>query len=467
MSDSPEAAVSGLASIDGASASIFAREVTAGGDDSSETRERGGGQGDVLASHAPDRALPPASNTKLLTTALALDALGPDYRFETRATSSGELSDGRLDGDLRLHGGGAPDLSPGDLAELAERVRESGVETVAGDLLFDRSLFGDDGLGPGWTWGDERHAYGARSDALSLAGNTVAVEVADPAATGEFQATLTPETDAVSVQCDVEPGEDDCSVYTDHDTGVVRVEGTLPSGSERSERAPVSNPGYHCALAFRDALADADVAVRGDVAERTGTEAEAETSPNGHSSTREWAVESAPISALARRTNVPSDNFVAEQLARAVGASHAGGTDDGDGGGRSGSWEAWNDLATDRLESLGVSTCRIRDGSGLSRYNLLTARGVVELLSWAADRPWRDTFFSSLPEPGEGTLESRLADVDGVRAKTGTLTGTCALSGIVERPDAPDVLFSVLLSGLTGDVESARERQDAFVRSLR
>lgn len=450
---SPEEAVASLAALDGATASVFARELG----------------GETLVAHHPERALAPASNAKLLTSALALDVLGPDYRFETRATGYGEVAAGRLDGDLALVGSGAPDLESDDLRELARAVREAGIETVAGDLVFDGSRFDDRRLGPGWTVDDPKHAYGAPSAALSLDGNRVTVELRDPDGpadardagrsgdTADFEVRVEPDTDAVTVAADVSVGDDDLRVYADRETGVVRVEGTLPAGAERTERAPVASPERHCAAAFRDALAEAGVEVEGDV--RPGP-----VRNRGAAFSR--AVESAPVADLLRRMNVPSDNFVAEQLARAVAVERASEQRTGGEDASLETWDVWEDVATEFLESLGVTACRVRDGSGLSRYDLVPARGLAALLSWVAEQPWSEAFFASLPAPGEGTLENRLTDVPNVRAKTGTLTGTVALSGVVRRGDDADVCFAALLSGLTDGPAEPRERLDEFVRSL-
>jgi D-alanyl-D-alanine carboxypeptidase/D-alanyl-D-alanine-endopeptidase (penicillin-binding protein 4) len=420
--------VSELTDLPGASVSALAREV-------------GGG---TLASHDPDRALAPASNAKLVTTALALHVLGPDHRFETRAVGRGAVDGDRLDGDLVLVGSGQPDLSRAALDDLAARVAAD-VETTTGDVVLDATRFGDQQLGPGWTWGDEQYYYGARSAALAVDRNLVSIEITGDA--GDIAVGIAPDTSAVTVETDLEPGADDLRAYIDHDTGRIRVEGTIPPNADRVERVPVARPVDHCGAAFREALADAGVAVAGEVRRGTASDEPA----------FEAAVESAPVADLVREMNVPSDNFVAEQLARAVAVEREG----------AGTWAAWNDVATEFLDSLGVEAHRIRDGSGLSRYDLLSARGLVELFGWVRDREWAEDFFGSLPAPGEGTLEARLGDVDGVRAKTGTITGTSALSGLVRREGEPDVVFSVVFGGLTVEADAARERQDAFVRALR
>lgn len=403
--------------------------------------------GEVLASRDPERALAPASNTKLVTTALALAVLGPDHTFETTATGRGSVRDGHLRGDLVLSGSGAPDLARSDLAELARRVAER-LDVVEGDLVLDGRRFTGRQVGPGRTVGDQRHAYGARTSALALGGNVVEVRATDATGAGDFEIRAAPNSEALDIRTDLATGDGELRVYTDTDTDAVRVEGCLPAGAERTERAPVPDPERHCGAVFRDALDEAGVRVTGDL--RT-----AETAPRSDGPAVSAAVSADPVSELLPRMNRPSDNFLADQLARAVAAER------GDG-----SWADWERVATDYLEATRAGPCRIRDGSGLSRYNLLTARGVVELLERAAREPWAEQFFESLPEPGVGTLASRLDDVSGLRAKTGTLTGASALSGIIRGDGSPPVVFSVLFGGLTGEAAPARERQDEFVRAL-
>ena len=114
--------------------------------------------GDVLYEKNPDKYFVPASNMKLLTTALALDKLGPDYLFRTTVETNGTLSpEGKLTGDLILVGRGDPNLSnrkyPFDskeefdgppekvLAELADLVTARGVKEISGDIVGDDSYF--------------------------------------------------------------------------------------------------------------------------------------------------------------------------------------------------------------------------------------------------------------------------------------------------------------------------------------
>lgn len=404
--------------------------------------------GAVVAATDPDAVVAPASNTKLITAALALDRLGPDHRIETSVAALDRVADGVLEGDLVLRGAGEPDLTTEDLAALAAAVADE-LDRVEGDLVCEVAHFDGPQLGPGRVWSDEHHAYGARSSALALSGNVATVTVA--ATDGAVTVSVSPGTDAVDVDADVTTGdgrasdEEDLTVRPDRGTGLIRVEGAVPAGETRTVEVPVPAPVRHCGLAARDALAGAGVEVDGSlrvVEDRLETDREL------------GAVRSAPVRELVGSMNVDSDNFVADQLARTTAAAVSG----------EGSWDAWTALVEDHFVTLGVETVRIRDGSGLSRYDLVPARGMVALLEWAAGQPWSDSFFGSLPGPGAGTLAERLEGVP-VVAKTGTLTGTRALSGRVGRGDAATV-FSCIVDGITTHAEDVRDRQDAFVRAL-
>ena len=114
--------------------------------------------GESLYEHQADRPLVAASNTKLVTTAAALDLLGPGYLYETRFEQRGEQLGSTLAGDLAVRGAGDPNISgrsfDGDplavfrgwASELARR----GIRTVEGDLYLEHRRFDDERIHPDW-----------------------------------------------------------------------------------------------------------------------------------------------------------------------------------------------------------------------------------------------------------------------------------------------------------------------------
>ncbi len=146
--------------------------------------------GEAIYERNVGQRLNPASNMKLFTSAAAMDALGPDYRFTTDLLSDGRVRGGKLRSDLYLRGGGDPVMLQEDYAALAAQLRAAGVKRLSGDLVADDSFFDDVPLGVAWSWDDEPYYYSAVTSALTVApdtdydSGTVIVETA-PASVGK------------------------------------------------------------------------------------------------------------------------------------------------------------------------------------------------------------------------------------------------------------------------------------------
>jgi D-alanyl-D-alanine carboxypeptidase/D-alanyl-D-alanine-endopeptidase (penicillin-binding protein 4) len=423
-------------------------------------------EGAVLAKRNPDRVAAPASNVKLITAAAALESLSPDFQAATTVQAAGRIEDRVLDGDIHLIGGGAPDFDRAALRSLARAVEDQ-VDTVTGDLVLDTTLFEGPRYGPGRAWEDAQFAYGAPTTALSLDKNVASVRVAVDAA-GDVEIDVEPATSVINIDVselvtekDTPDGTADADgsrVTTDNGStvraessdGSISVQGFLSRGEVCETLVPIRQPIEHTMRVAREALVDCGVVVKGG----SIVKSEPESTLPDEGLTDLGTVRSAPLGELVRTMNVDSDNVIADTLARVVAADTTG----------TGSWSEWADLVRSRLDTLGVRSGHITDGSGLSRYNRLSARAMVTVLRHVAETPWATTFFKSLPEPGEGTLSERLHGLP-VRAKTGSLTDARALSGRLLRNGEP-IYFSLLVDGITRNATAVRERQDDVVRAL-
>jgi serine-type D-Ala-D-Ala carboxypeptidase/endopeptidase (penicillin-binding protein 4) len=409
--------------------------------------------GDVIAEHGTERPVAPASTTKLLTTAAAFDELGPEYEWETTVGAVGG-SGGRTIGTLGVVARGAPDLTPEDLTELAEAVADAGVRRVTDRLVVDVSAFDSPLHGPAWTLADARFAYGAPSSAFALSRNVVDVTVSRPGEDCSFETNVEPEGD-VAVDLDVDCGDED-SLTIDNRThwdNTIPVTGTLSPGGEGENGVPVGEPDRHTAAAFVDTLSEAGV----ELTPRDGGEPRIEITREPIEIEEFGSVSSQPLAEIADDLNAWSRNFVAENVARTVAYETTG----------TGSFANWEAHLNALFSEVGAETAQIRDGSGLSRQDLASARDVTRTIDWGVEQEWGDRYRETIPIAGEeGTVRNRLTDVDAtIRAKSGTLSGVTCLAGVVEDDDgSPAASFAVLAANLTGErAQGASDRVDELV----
>ncbi len=209
------------------------------------------------------------------------------------------------------------------------------------------------------------------------------------------------------------------------------------------------DPALAAALTFRAALLRVGITVAGRAL--TG-QADPEAVPLA-------SIESVPLVQILRYMGHESDNFTAEILLKQLGAGYSD-----QGTSAAGATVIRQLLVEQQIPVAGV---RIVDGSGLSRYDRLTANAVVSMLraSWL-DEDTREILLSSLPVAGRsGTLDRRMrgtAAAGRVRAKTGTLNEASALSGYANRRYA----FSVIQNGSPVSTFWARKAQDRFAAVL-
>ena len=157
-----------------------------------------------------------------------------------------------------------------------------------------------------------------------------------------------------------------------------------------------------------------------------------------------------------------SDNLTAELFIKTIGRHNI----------TQGNWKSGLDSVKSLLANsalIDTSQMRIADGSGVSRYNLTSARQLTSFLVWVYKSQYKNDFISTLPGGGKrnGTLERRLKkEGKYVKAKTGGLSGVSNLSGYVFSPQYGPVAFSLLMSGYRGSSQPYRNLQDAIIRQL-
>ncbi len=422
----------------------------------------------------------PASNTKLVSTALAMLRLGPDYRMTTRVLAAQPVdAEGRVRGDVRLVGGGDPTLSGrvvpyakdakngdplGPLAELADQVLARGVKRIDGDILGDATRWPWAPYPAGWAVGDMTWEYGAAVSALVVNDNAVRVTVRPGRREGEpamveFHPPLEPFTvhNTLRTRAGVERR---IEIVRAPGSRVLEIRGVAPPGGGAAvQSVAVPDPAQFAAEVFALLLRQRGIVIRGRARGLTRAEGIEWSEPQGVELARR---ESPPLAELARIVNKVSQNLHAEMLLRET--AHVA---RGQGTARAGVEEMAALLKEAGSEE---SEFDLEDGSGLSRRGLLSAEALTALLAYMEKQGKGEMFRSLLPVAGEdGTLNGRfrgMAEASKIAAKTGSLSHVAALSGYAGEDAGKRVAFSILMNGSTAPAAEARALIDKIAIAI-
>lgn len=432
--------------------------------------------GETIYRHDADTPLIPASNAKLWTTAAALDLLGEEYEFTTRLVGRGRLEGGDWVGDLKVIGGGDPSIGgrfhDGDptavLKGWGKHLAARGARRVTGDIIIDDTFFDREYSLPSWPRDDPAKAYLAPMAGLSFNENCVELLIAP--AGGGVRVTSVPETDYITVRntCTLTAVEKDQLIRVHRVPGGNRfnVSGRVwkGSGGYKSSFA-VHDPALYFGTVLREVLQREGIRVEGRVRREAaaGPKGSEAIPPGGLG--EEWVdldLHRSPLLQSVETANRRSQNFHAEQILKTLGRVKGG----------EGSFASGSRVVEGFLAKIGLQkgSYDVADGSGLSRENRISARGIVTILRHMAHGRHGEAYLSSLAISGDpdGTLRRRLRSEKTkgkVRAKTGSLRGVSCLSGIVATPLGELVAFSILMNG-TAQSGAARQAQDRFCTVL-
>jgi PBP4 family serine-type D-alanyl-D-alanine carboxypeptidase len=393
--------------------------------------------GEMLYELNADKLFPPASNTKLVSCAGALVALGKDFRFTTRVVAKGAVKDGVLHGDLVFVASGDPNLSqritadgrllfedkdhsyagfydatlvPGDplivVKDLARQVKAAGIHEVHGDVIVDDGLFAetdDEFVGT--------FSAACVNDGLIDVTVTPGEKPGDPARF-EYQPKGSL-VEVVSTAKTVEASEE-TAVWVESRDGQASFDlsGKIPVGAPPVLRtASYRKPAIAVAGFLSDALREQGVAVR-------GREKQRRLGPSAYAEDRTLATHtSPPLSEALKVTLKVSQNLHATMLPVIVGALR------GERGDRASGYGVIRGLL--ERQGLDVDAVVLQSGSGGGRGDHLSPRWTVSLLRSMASREDFSLFVDMLPLGGvDGTLATAFRDPAfgrRVHAKTGTL----------------------------------------------
>lgn len=441
------------------------------------------GCGESLAQHNANTMLVPASNMKLITTGAAIHSLGKDYRFETRLGYKGTIKDGTLRGNLYILGGGDPTLGSKDTIATAleqtfnqwkEALDKIGIRKIEGHIVGDGRHF--DGMSEegSWVWEDIGTYYGTGSSALMFYENMQSFTVSAGESVGAPVNIIPhyPKAPWMKFKYNCTTGEkgtgDKLYMYTGDLAPIAEIRGTYGVDKGRKQ-LDCSNkfPEYTCASYFADWLKNRGIAcTKGAGDTRLQTEWMA-TEPDDSLITI-GATVSPELERIIYTTNHASNNLYAETLFRALGKLHSG----------SASYELSSEALISVLKGMGLDTSKglhIKDGSGLSRKNYVSADFFCRFLETMMHSPVFEEYAESLPSPGgNGTLNYNMKgyseDIRSrIKVKSGSMNGIRCYSGYIiptEGTKTETIIFSILTNNCTSPTWKVRQLLDKLMASL-
>lgn len=371
----------------------------------------------------------PASVMKLVTTWAALAELGPNYVWRTDfLTEPGDRrrEQGTLQRPLYLRAGGDPYLSMQDMWALLRELRLRGVKNI-GDLVIDRSIFGDVAVDPGAFDGSSDRAYNASPDALMVGFGALRLLFMPDQASQKWIPVIDPPLSGLRLEGQVEWSNARCPgppVVTTEPVltqqGVtIRLGGSVAGscGEFSLYRLAMSQPEIAEEL-FRMLWRELGGTFTGKV--RAGKVPTGAVLLATH--------ESSPLTEAIRHINKRSNNVMARTLLLTLGAER---------GARPATPQTSEIVAKSVLAAQGLSMPELvmDNGSGLSRDALVSADSLASMLTVAWHSPMMPEFLSSFAIAGvDGTMRRRLKSdsTQGMaHLKTGSLRDVRAVAGYV------------------------------------
>lgn len=425
--------------------------------------------GKTLYSVNSDLLLAPASTVKLVISAAALEILGNDFRFGTLLAlqNEGEIVNGSLRDNLVVKGGGDPTLASGlfgtDRKDLwpfekwIASLKALGIERIEGDVMIDISAFQRWDVPSSWAWDDLGNYYGAGSSAINFADNTIRLFFNSPTV-ADRPATLT-RTDPpvhgvewISEVLSSQVNRDLAYVFGSPWDKTRFIRGSIPvNRKDFVVKASMPYPEILFGNQFKQELESHYPGFKGKVLVSTKP-IEAQVI--------QWH-KSPVLTEICSLLNHESVNLIAESLVSQIAFRK-----DGYGSHNEGI-ELVRQFVKDNISK---ETFFLEDGSGLSRFNALSANLMNSLLLYMHKSPNKDAFKNSIPKAGNGTLTSfSSTDFPGytLRAKSGSMTRVRSYAGYLQCSSGREVAFSLIINNFSGSQQEVFTEINKFLKYIR
>lgn len=428
--------------------------------------------GKTVLEYNSGMSLMPASVMKLITSAAALELLGPQFTFKTIIGYSGSLNrrTGKLKGDIVIKGGGDPALGSEYFAEYYQNFADTwisaisklGIKKIDGRVISDDSRYDFLPVPAKWLWEDIGNYYGAGAYGLSVFDNTyeihfnTSVKNSRPAVIEIVPNECRSE---ISNWLVAEGRTDEGYVFAAPYSISGWLAGSVPVNTDDFVlKASITDPPLLLAKIIGEKLINEGIKLsKGPTTFRMEQETEWEELVTIAETI------SPPLSEIIKVLNHESVNLYAEHLVKELGKKLRD----------SGSTATGVEVINDFLQEAGVKTdgMFLEDGSGLSPLNAINAKGLVSLLYYMKRNGKHFyEYYSSLPDAGkEGTLKYYFKDPvfeKRLKAKSGSMTRVRCYAGYFTTVSGHEMIFSILINNFSGPSQNIITHIEEIIKEI-
>jgi len=433
--------------------------------------------GEVLAKHNEYLSLTPASVQKLITTATALEILGPEFRFKTTLQYTGkiDIQTGILDGNIIIKGGGDPTLGSKYFTATAthlfldvwaSKISESGIKYINGKIIGDASLYGSSIVPATWSWEDIGNYFGAGPCGLSVYDNfyTLYFNTGPNIGDSTLITKIEPEIPGLIIDNHVTSdnvNSDRSYIFGAPYTYFRYINGELPlNKTDYKVKGSLPDPSYFAAFELKNKLK------KYNIGSGEATTFRIDAVSLGLDTVKRYDIhtlKSPAIKDIIARTNFRSINLFAEHLLKHSQLKSC--NYDIDKINKSYVENFWS------RRGIGTNGMRIYDGSGLSKYNTVTAMQVAQILTYMKMKSkYSETFYKSIPIVGKnGTVKNickGTSAVNNMRAKSGSIKSVRAYAGYVTTKSGREVAFALFINNYNGSSSNARRKMEKLMAAI-
>jgi D-alanyl-D-alanine carboxypeptidase/D-alanyl-D-alanine-endopeptidase (penicillin-binding protein 4) len=399
--------------------------------------------GKLIAGYDTSRVLAPASVLKLFTTGLALHELGGTSAIKSTFYISGKVENGVLQGDLIFNGNFDPTLLASRYNrsldkftdQLLLNLKGNGIQSINGDIKIMDDDSHERTVPRTWIWEDIGNYYGAGSSRTVINENMLKIYLKS-GEIGSVVEVLRTEPDLSWLVFDNKVtaskiNRDLAYCFSRPGDKKILISGTIPANrTSFLVKASLPDPARTLAILLKNTLVEKGITVMGNsIVEMLSTDGLKVL----------FTINSPSIGSIVRKTNKHSVNVYAESLLNCTYLQHAT------------SGMTRTDYMKESLSKyFNTKTMKLYDGSGLSRFNSVSSKQVVDLIGWMNKHEEKDAFYNSFSIAGEsGTLRSLLANTIAkgkVKGKSGSMDGVRAYAGTINTRKGENLAFSVIVN---------------------